>query len=137
MQVLIGRVTADAKVTTLTDERQVTNFSIAINDSYKTKEGGPVKLTTFINCSYWVNPAVASYLKKGTLVELTGRLGVNAYNDLKGEAKATITLHVNNIKLHGGTKMETSQSAPQAIGKKNRIAKTAEEITEPIDDLPF
>ena len=30
---LVGRLTADAKVSTLKDERKVVNFSIAINDS--------------------------------------------------------------------------------------------------------
>lgn len=129
MQVLIGRVTANAKVTNLKDDRQVVNFSIAINDSYKPKDGEVVKVTTFVNCSYWFNPAIAEFLKKGTLVELTGRLGVNAYNDLKGEARASITLHVNQIKLHGGAKQDSRA--------KTEKVSTAEEVTEPIDDLPF
>src|SRR5260221_13592666 len=110
MQVVIGRVTADAKVTTLKDDRQVVNFSIANNDSYKPKDGEPVKTTTYFNCSYWINPAIAEYLKKGVLVELIGRLGINAYTSLSGEAKASITLHVNNIKLHGSAKHETTKT---------------------------
>lgn len=137
MQVLTGRVTADAKVTNLKEDRQVVNFSIAINDSYKPKDREAVQVTNYVNCSYWINPGVAGYLKKGVLVELIGRLGVNAYTSLAGEAKAAITLHVNNIKFHGGARQETSQLAPQAIGKKNGKAKNTEEITEPIDDLPF
>ncbi|MBS1738048.1 MAG: single-stranded DNA-binding protein, partial [Bacteroidetes bacterium] len=36
---LTGRVTADAKVTETKNGKKVTNFSIAINDRYKTKEG--------------------------------------------------------------------------------------------------
>lgn len=137
MQVLIGRVTADAKVTNLKDDRQVVNFSIAINDSYKPKDREAVQITNYVNCSYWINSGIADYLKKGVLVELIGRLGVNAYTSLAGDAKASITLHVTHIKFHGGAKQETSQLAPQAIGKKNRKGKTAGEISEPIDDLPF
>ena len=36
---LTGRLTADAKISTLTDERQVTNFTLVMNDRFKTKAG--------------------------------------------------------------------------------------------------
>ncbi len=53
---------------------------------------------------YWVNPAITQYLTKGTLVELQGRIGVSAYTGKEGEAKASLTFHVNTIKLHGKAK---------------------------------
>ena len=34
---------------------------------------------------------------------LQGRAGVNAYKGNDDEAKATLTFHVNNIKMHEGT----------------------------------
>jgi hypothetical protein len=62
---LVGRLTADAKVSTLKNERKVVNFSIAINDSYKPKGSEMLtKITTFVNCSYWINPAIAEHLTK-------------------------------------------------------------------------
>ncbi|MEP7377608.1 MAG: single-stranded DNA-binding protein [Chitinophagaceae bacterium] len=124
---LTGRLTADAKVSTLKVERKVVNFSVAINDSYKPK-GSEVatKLTTYFNCSYWLNPGIAAYLTKGTLVELSGRVSVNAWANAEGEAKASLNFHVNNIKLHGKSNAATKETVPAAA-----------EITEPIDDLPF
>ena len=54
--VLIGRITKDASIKKLKDERQVVNFSIAINDYYKPKgQAGGVTLTTYYNCSYWLS----------------------------------------------------------------------------------
>jgi len=124
---LVGRLTADAKVSTLKDERKVVNFSIAINDSYKPKGGELVtKITTFVNCSYWINPAIAEHLTKSTLVELSGRIGVNAWTNAEGEAKASLTFHVNGIKLHGKGNAASKESIP-----------AASEIKEPIEDLPF
>ena len=124
---LVGRLTADSKVSTLKDERKVANFSIAINDSYKPKGNGMVtKITTFVNCSYWINPAIAEHLTKSTLVELSGRIGVNAWTNAEGEAKASLTFHVNSIKLHG---------KGNAASKESVLA--ASEIKEPIEDLPF
>lgn len=124
---LTGRITSDAKLSTLKDERKVVNFSIAINDSYKPK-GSEVatKVTTYFNCSYWINPGIAQYLTKGTLVEVYGRISVNAWTNAEGEAKASLNFHVNSIKLHGKSNAATKETVPAAA-----------EITEPIDDLPF
>lgn len=126
---ITARLTADAKVNTLKDERQVVNFTIAINDSYKPKESAETKkVATFIHCAYWINPAIAKFLTKGTLVELYGRIGVSPYKDIQGEPKANLTFHVNNIKLHG--KGKTTET-------ENTTAVTADAITEPLEDLPF
>lgn len=124
---IIGRLTADAKVNTLKHDRKVVNFSIAVNDSYKTKGmEQPVKVTNYFNCSYWVNPAIAEHLTKGTLVELFGRIGINAWRNTEGEAKASLNFHVNYIKLHGKGSIPVKGNVP-----------VSKEIEEPADDLPF
>jgi single-strand DNA-binding protein len=128
---LTGRITADAKVSTLKDGRQVVNFSVAVNDSYKPKDSEvATKVTTYFNCSYWINPGIAQYLTKGTLVECYGRISVNAWTNAEGEARASLNFHVNNIKLHG-----KPNSATIAATKETVPAATA--ITEPLEDLPF
>ena len=63
-------------------------------------------------------------------MELYGRIGVNAYNDLQGEAKASLTFHVNSIKLHGTPKYASDSTAIAA-------PVAASELKEPLDDLPF
>ncbi len=51
--VLIGRLTKDAVVTQLKDERKVVNFTIAVNDYYKPKNSDKgVIVTTYVNCAY-------------------------------------------------------------------------------------
>ena len=99
---IIGRLTADAKVNELQDGRKVVNFSIATNDNYKAKDSTEVKkVTTYFNCSYWISSNIAKVLTKGMLVELNGRISVNTYVNSQGETKASLSFHVNNIKLHG------------------------------------
>jgi single-strand DNA-binding protein len=124
---VIGRITKDAVAKQLKDERQVVEFTIAINDWYKPRGGEkPVKQTTFITCSYWINPGIVERLKKGTLVELFGRAGVNVYKDMDGEAKGALTFHVNNVKIHHTVKQETPAT--------NAAAETPQVH---VDDLPF
>jgi single-strand DNA-binding protein len=121
---IIGRVTADATVTNLKDDRKVINFTVAINDSYKPKNSSEWKKTsTFVQCSYWLNALIVKHLTKGSLVELSGRIGVNAYKGFDGEPKATLTFHVNAIKIHAKSK-----------GLESNAEKSEAELA---DSLPF
>jgi single-strand DNA-binding protein len=123
---LVGRLTANATKEKLTDGREVATFSIAINDSFKPKGATEVKkVTTYFECSYWLNPSFAQYLKKGEIVQMSGSISANAYTDKQGQAKASLRYHVNTIKLHGGGKKNETISEPPA------------ENIAPVDDLPF
>src|SRR4051812_24641941 len=102
--VLVGRITKDAVVNQLKNERQVINFTLAINDYYKPKNGEGRNIATYINCSYWMNSKLAERITKGTLVEATGLIYVNAYTGNNGEPKASLNCHVNSIKLHNSAK---------------------------------
>lgn len=125
---MTARLTGDAKISTLKNDRQVVNFSVAINDSYKMKgQEQPVKLVTYVQCAYWLNPSIAPYLTKGKLVEMQGRIGVNAYLGNDGEAKASLTFHVNSIKLHGSAAAATQTTVAAPVTTVAGIA----------DDLPF
>jgi single-strand DNA-binding protein len=128
---ITGRLTRDAEVRTTSQEKQVVNFSVATNDSYRNKQGERIEQTTYFDCSYWITPNVARLLKKGTLVELSGRVSTRAWTGNDGEPRAGLNFHTSNIKLHGGSrKTETVQATAQAENNKA----TAQE-TE--DDLPF
>ncbi|HWJ25472.1 MAG TPA: single-stranded DNA-binding protein [Flavisolibacter sp.] len=96
---IVGRITTGATVKILEDSRTVIHFSIAVNDRYKSKNGAVVKVTTFYNCSYWRNPKRADLVRKGTLLQVTGRLSVHAYIGADGNAKASLDFHVNSINI--------------------------------------
>jgi single-strand DNA-binding protein len=131
---IIGRVTANAQVRTLSENKQVVNFSVAINDSYKNKAGERVEQTTFFDCAYWLSPNVAKILTKGAVVELTGRANARAWKDSNGEPRAGLNFNASQIKLHGGAKK--AQAAPSETTVEN-IEVTSYENVSPNDDLPF
>ena len=128
---LVGRITKDAGVNQLKDERKVVNFSIAVNDYYKPKNSEGVKITTYVNCSYWISSKIAERLTKGTLVEIAGRAYANAYKGADGEPKASLNCVVNNIKIHSFGKQ---QSAIEDENAEQTFKKNQAEVTE---DLPF
>lgn len=127
---IVGRITKDAVVHQLKDERQVVNFTIAINDYYKGKGSTEGKyITTYVHCAYWMKSKIAECLKKGTIAELQGRLYITAYTDLNREAKGTLNCHVNNIKVHFASKEKQLESRSD-----NEQNITSSELK---DDLPF
>ena len=123
---ITGRLTRDAEVRTTSQQKQVVNFSVAINDSYRNKQGERIEQTTYFDCSYWITPNVAKILTKGSLVELSGRVTARAWTGNDGEAHAGLNFHTSQIKLHrGGKKSETVQATVETATKKTE------------DDLPF
>jgi single-strand DNA-binding protein len=128
---IIGRITGDAKIAEAKAGKKVLNFSIAINDTYKTKGSEELqKITTYVNCAYWINVGIAAYLTKGSLVECAGCIGVNAWTDKDGDVKATLTFHVNSIKLHG----KSNAGGAETTAPVMPMVKPVEGVA---DDLPF
>jgi single-strand DNA-binding protein len=125
---ITGRLTADAKINTLTDGREVTNFTIVINDRFSTKAGERRDVATYIKCAYWVSSKAAQHLKKGSIVSVYGRIGIEVYKTTEGEAQGSLTLHVNSIRFVASApkkEAQTTTATPQHTSP------------ETIDDLPF
>jgi single-strand DNA-binding protein len=122
---ITARLTKDALIKKTKDDRAFVTFSMAINDSYK-KQGlvEPVKTVLYIDCAYFISTNVATILKKGAIVQVTGRMYLNAYTSMNGEAKANINFHVNTIKL-------------LASGKTENTVQASVPTNDPKDDLPF
>ncbi len=130
---ITGRLTADATVHKVSENKEVVNFSIAINDSYKPKGSSELKeVVTYINCSYWLNSKTAQWLKKGALVQLFGRIGLNVYSSSDGRALGSLTFHTNNLKIIVfARRTEQSESNGTALSTKQANQ------PKPEDDLPF
>lgn len=126
---LAGRITRNAEVKTLDGGKEVVNFSVVVNDSYKPKGSSEIrKIATFFDCGYWLGTNIAQYLTKGTIVQLSGNVSAKAWTDKDGKVKAGLNFHVDKIKLLGGGKKddETVIEPP-----------TENESPASADDLPF
>lgn len=96
---VIGRLGADASVKEV-NGKKVANFNVAVNESYKDKEGKKQSTTVWVDAALWNAEPIYPFLKKGTLVAITGKPGINAYiKDDKAEGGLKVT--VDNITLLG------------------------------------
>jgi single-strand DNA-binding protein len=128
-----GRITADAQTRTVSGDKQVTNFTVALNQRYKTKSGEKKEKTAFVNCSYWVNPGLAVYLTKGAIVEISGWIEAQTWENREGKVQADLVCSVDNVKLFGSTAAKTEEKPKEKKAAKKETAATGADD----DDLPF
>lgn len=86
IQGFLGR---DAEEKTFESGRTLVSMSIATNESFKNKNDEWINNTTWHNVAYWKNKKDEdlSFLKKGELVSVTGKLNTRKYTDKKGDDK--------------------------------------------------
>lgn len=126
---ITGQIVKDASVFKVKENREVVNFSIAVNDSYKPKGSTETKkIVTYIDCSYWMSAGLAQWLKKGTLVQLFGRIGLNVYIGNDAQAHGSLTFHTSDIKILVFAQTDNNTHTP-ALKQQN--------ASDNPDDLPF
>lgn len=105
---IAGNVGKDAELRRTQSGDAVLGFSVAV-DNGKDKNGNK-RDSTWYRCSVWGKRAesLESYIKKGTKLALTGRVGVDVY-----EGRGSLTLNVNELTFMGGGSQERSDDRPQ------------------------
>ena len=85
---LIGRLGKDPEGKFTPTGKQVTRFSLAVTNRWKTRDGETKEYTEWINIEAWgrLGQVCQEYLTKGSLVYLDGRLKTDRYED-QGENK--------------------------------------------------
>jgi single-strand DNA-binding protein len=146
---LMGNLTRDPEVRQIPSGQSVTNFSLALNRSYKDSSGEWQETTDYIDVVAWgpLGERVAQYVTKGRPVLVSGRLQSRSWEQDKVEVNAQDVTFLGGRGEGGGTSggSEFNQSEP-ASGKPKPSKKPKEDDVviedigdEPInlDDIPF
>ncbi len=146
MQV-IGRLGKDCTVNTV-NGKNVMNFTVAHSEKYKDSQGNLQEKTIWVDCAYWSDrTAVAQYLTKGTQVFVEGQPEARSFQRNDGTPGASLSLRVREVQLLGSKNDNSGggaayQQPSNASNASNAMSGSghvpaANEITEPVDDLPF
>jgi single-strand DNA-binding protein len=140
MQV-IGNLGKDCVVNTV-NGKNVINFTIAHTEKYKDSQGNSQEKTTWVDCAYWTDrTAIAQYLTKGKQVFVEGQPEVRSFTRQDGTAGASLSLRVREVQLLGGRSDNAGggsyAGSNAAAASSGSTIPSANEINEPIDDLPF
>jgi single-strand DNA-binding protein len=101
IQLLVaGNLGGDARVNTVSSEREAINFSVP--HSYKYKKGNEtIEKTTWVECTMFVKigkTKIAEHLKKGKGVSVIGVPEARAYQQGE-EIRSSLTMIVDSLEL--------------------------------------
>ena len=101
---LIGNIGKDATIKAMDKGVVAVNFPVAHNKNWKDKRTGDQRTkTTWVNCTIWkregANMRILDFLKKGTLVEITGTPFAKGYLQEDNSVKTEIRLNVSRTNI--------------------------------------
>lgn len=110
----IGNLTADPEIRTMPNGEQVANFSIALNEKYKAKDGNIVENVEYVRIVLYRRLAeiAGQYLAKGSQVYIEGRLKTLKWQDGNGQDRYTTEIQGDNLQMLGGRNQDAAQNQP-------------------------
>jgi single-strand DNA-binding protein len=136
--ILMGNLTRDPETKTTTGGQSVTNFSLAVNRSWKGADGNQQEQVSYINCVAWgkTGEIIAQYMTKGSPLLVSGRLDQRSWDDKEsGQKRSTIDVVVEDFNFVGGGRGGDDKVAERPVATKGK--KTEDVVIEDIDDKPI
>lgn len=129
--ILQGRLTKDIEVRNTSNQKPVTQFSLAVERNIKNSEGKYD--ADFINCVAWNQTAtfLGSYFHKGDMMCIVGKIQTRSYNDNSGNKVFVTEVIVDEVSFCGGS--QKAQNAQQKPQEKPSVYDEAEDE----EGLPF
>lgn len=128
---LIGRITKNPELRYTGNNLAFTHFTIAVNRQKKEDE---TQNADFINCVAWNKTAelICTYLTKGALVGIEGRIQTGTYEKPDGTKGYTTDVLVQNIEF-----LESKKSGQQTTNNGQQITpqEVEQNTTDPFSDF--
>ena len=99
--ILIGNVGRDPEARTTPAGDNVTEFSVAVSERRRGRDGQQQEQTTWFRVSAWgkLGETCAQYLRKGSSVYVEGNLTQREYTDREGAARTSLDVRANEMKM--------------------------------------
>lgn len=121
---LIGRLTQDPTLRdTNSGQNRFVGFTLAVNDFRGNNE-----FTNFVPCIAWDNVAenMSKFLKKGSLVAVTGRISVRSKND-NGKYETIVNINADRVEFLESKSTTTHHNNPMPKTENNVLESFKEE----------
>lgn len=136
----IGNLTADPEIRTMPNGEQVANFTIALNERYKAKDGNVVENIEYVRIVLYRRLAeiAAQYLRRGSQVYIEGRLKTRKWQDNNGQDRYSTEIQCDNLQMLGGRNQDAAQNQPPKQQKAQSKSQQSEPPVDAFDDnIPF
>ncbi|MCE9613714.1 MAG: single-stranded DNA-binding protein [Lentisphaerae bacterium] len=98
---LMGNLTKDPEVRYIPSGKAVCEMGLAVNESYRGKDGNPVEQTIFVDVVVWERQAetCGEYLRKGSPVMVEGRLQLDKWKTKEGENRSKLRVRADRVQF--------------------------------------
>lgn len=151
--ILMGNLTRDPETRQTPNGQSVTNFSLAVNRTWRGQDGNTQESVSYIDCVAWgrTGEIIAQYMQKGRPLLVSGRLDQRSWEQ-DGNKRSKVEVIVEDFNFVGGgdgggggassapvSSTTSSRGASKAAGKKQDDVVIEDVGDEPInlDDIPF
>jgi single-strand DNA-binding protein len=133
---LVGNLTRDPELRYTSQGTAVTTLRLAVNRSFKGKDGQMQKDTCFVNIVVWSQMAEVcnQYLQKGRQVFVEGRLQFRSWQNSEGKNRSVLEVVATRVQfMPQGLKQENrevdlGQAPEEALDLENNSEKLGEAI---------
>ena len=135
---IIGNLGADPEMRYTANGSAVTNFNVAVNDSYTTRDGERREETEWFRVVAWNRLAelCSQYLSKGRPVFVEGSLRTRSWEAQDGSTRYTTELIAREVQFLGSRRDAEGGGFAPAGAPAMAVGADADGDIEP-DDLPF
>jgi len=110
--IVIGRLVRDPELRYTQSGTPVASFSIANSKSW-TQNNEKKEQTSFFNCVAWskAGEIITQYMKKGSQIQITGRLQQRTWEDQSGNKRSTLEVNVEEFQFLGSSNKNTQSES--------------------------
>ncbi len=140
---LMGNLTRDPETRTTPNGQSVTNFSLAVNRTWKGADGNTQEAVSYIDCVAWGRPGevISQYMQKGRPILVSGRLDQRSWEQ-DGNKRSKVEVVVEDFNFVGGGGGEGGgysggDSSTPAAKSGTKSDAPDDVVIEDIDDKPI
>lgn len=142
--ILMGNLTRDPETRTTPNGQNVTNFSLAVNRTWKGQDGQTQEQVSFIDCVAWgkTGDIIAQYMQKGRPILVSGRLDQRSWEQ-DGQKRSKVEVIVEDFNFvgggdgSGGGGYSSNSTSNSSSNSSKSDSKTDDVTIEDIDDKPI
>lgn len=139
--ILMGNLTRDPETRATPGGQSVTNFSLAVNRTWKGQDGSQQESVSYIDCVAWGKPGeiIAQYLQKGRAVLVSGRLDQRSWDDKEtGQKRSKVEVVVEDFNFVGdGGRGGDQPSGGAPAAAKDPVIQDIDDKPIDLSDIPF
>ena len=144
--ILMGNLTRDPELSYLPSQTPLVKFGLAVNNSYKKKDGTQVEDTLFIDCTAFGPRAetISKHFEKGKPILIEGRLKFEQWEAQDGTKRQAVEIIADTVQFLGSPRDESGEGGKSGeggqyvpAGAATAASGAANDFTAPDDDIPF